>query len=93
MVCGAIADYNRSELAPGPSHYLNLLLQRGRMEGFLVLDFLDRAGEAVAELGRWVEAGEIKVQVDIQEGLENAPRTLRRLFTGENRGKQLLKVS
>lgn len=93
VVCGAIADYNRSELAPGPSHYLNLLLQRGRMEGFLVLDFLDRAGEAVAELGRWVEAGEIKVQVDIQEGLENAPRTLRRLFTGENRGKQLLKVS
>ena len=93
VLCGAIADYNRSELGPGPRNYLNLLLQRGRMEGFIILDFLERAGEAVAELGRWVEAGEIKVEVDIQEGLENAPRTLRRLFTGANRGKQLLKVS
>jgi len=93
VLCGAIADYNRSEPGPGPRNYYNLLLQRGRMEGFLVLDFLDRAGEAVAELARWVEAGEIKVQVDIQEGLENAPRTLRRLFTGANRGKQLLKIA
>jgi hypothetical protein len=93
VLCGAIADYNRSELGPGPQNYLNLLLQRGRMEGFIILDFLDRAGEAVAELGRWVEAGEIRVEVDIQEGLENAPRTLRRLFTGANRGKQLLRVS
>jgi hypothetical protein len=92
VVCGAIADYNRSELAPGPRHYLNLLLQRGRMEGFLVLDYLDRAGAAVAELRRWLEGGEIKVRIDIQEGLENAPRTLRRLFTGANLGKQLLKV-
>jgi len=93
VLCGAIADYNRSELAPGPRHYLNLLLQRGRMEGFIILDFLDRAGEAIAELGPWVASGEIKVEVDIQEGLENAPRTLRRLFTGENRGKQLLRIA
>jgi NADPH-dependent curcumin reductase len=93
VLCGAIADYNRSELGPGPRNYLNLLLQRGRMEGFIILDFLERAGEAVAELSQWVEAGEIKVQVDIQEGLENAPRTLRRLFTGANRGKQLLRIA
>jgi hypothetical protein len=93
VLCGAIADYYRSELAPGPRNYLNLLLQRGRMEGFIILDFLERAGEAVAELGRWVAAGEIKVEVDIQEGLENAPRTLRRLFTGANRGKQLLRIA
>jgi hypothetical protein len=93
VVCGAIADYNRSELAPGPRHYLNLLLQRGRMEGFIILDYADRFEGAVAELSRWVEGGEIKVQVDIQEGLEHAPRTLRRLFTGANRGKQLLRIA
>ena len=93
VVCGAIADYNRSELPPGPSHYLNLLVQRGRMEGFLILDYLGRAQEAVAELGAWVAAGEIAAEVDIQEGLENAPKTLRRLFTGANLGKQLLKVA
>jgi NADPH-dependent curcumin reductase CurA len=93
VLCGAISQYDRTEPGPGPSNYLNLLLQRGRMEGFIILDYLDRAGEAIAQLGRWVEAGEIKVQVDIQEGLENAPRTLRRLFTGENVGKQLLRIA
>jgi len=92
VLCGAISQYNESEPGPGPRNYLNLLLQRGRMEGFIILDYLDRAGEAISQLGRWVEAGEIKVQVDIQEGLENAPRTLRRLFTGANVGKQLLRI-
>jgi hypothetical protein len=93
VICGAIADYNRSEPGPGPRNYLNLLLKRGRMEGFIILDYLDRAVEAVAELAPWVASGELKVQVDIQRGLENAPSALRRLFTGENRGKQLLEVA
>lgn len=93
VLCGAIASYNRTQPAPGPRNYINLLLQRGRMEGFIILDSLHRAGEAIAELGPWVRSGELTVQVDIQEGLEHAPRTLRRLFTGENRGKQLLKVA
>lgn len=93
VLCGAISQYNESEPGPGPRNYLNLLLQRGRMEGFIILDYLDRAGEAVTQLRRWVDAGEIKVQVDVQEGLENAPATLRRLFTGENVGKQLLHIA
>lgn len=93
VLCGAISGYNRSKPAPGPRSYPNLIIQRGRMEGFIVLDSLHRAPEALAELGPWVRSGELKVQVDIQEGLENAPHTLNRLFTGANRGKQLLKVA
>ncbi len=92
VVSGAIADYNRSEPGPGPRNYMMLVMKRARMEGFLVLDYLDRAPAAIAELGAWVAAGEIRSQVDIQEGLENAPKTLRRLFTGANLGKQLLKL-
>ena len=30
--------------------------------------------------------------IPIQEGIENCPQTLNRLFTGENKGKQLLKI-
>jgi NADPH-dependent curcumin reductase len=93
VLCGAISGYNASELPPGPKHYLNLLLQRGRMEGFIVTDFFKRLGEAVTNLSTWVMSGQIKDQVDVQEGLENAPKTLRRLFSGENRGKQLLKIT
>jgi hypothetical protein len=93
VLCGAIATYKDTELRPGPKHYLNLLIKRGRMEGFLVLDYLPRAAEAVMQLWQWVQAGELKDRVDVMHGLENAPRALLRLFTGENQGKQLLRIA
>jgi NADPH-dependent curcumin reductase CurA len=93
VICGAIAGYNEKVPPPGPRNYLSLLVQRGRMEGFIVLDYMPRAGEAVSALSRWVQEGTIHHEEDIQEGLENAPATLLRLFEGRNRGKQLLKVA
>jgi NADPH-dependent curcumin reductase CurA len=93
VICGAIARYNDAEPAPGPKNYLSLLLRRGRMEGFLVLDFVPRYPEAVAALAGWLREGKLKDRVDVQHGLENAPAALARLFTGENVGKQLLKIA
>ncbi len=93
VICGAIANYNDTEQAPGPKNYMNLLIKRGRMEGFLVSDFMKRVPEAVAALAGWIMSGQLVDRVDVQEGLENAPATLRRLFRGENVGKQLLKIA
>ena len=93
VICGAISGYNEKAPPPGPRNYLSLLVQRGRMEGFIILDYLDRAGEAVAALSQWVQQGKLQHEEDIQEGLENAPATLLRLFEGKNRGKQLLKIA
>jgi NADPH-dependent curcumin reductase len=93
VLCGGIAHYNATESPPGPKNYLNLVVQRGRMEGFIILDYMSRAGEAIFELAGWVQAGKIKHKVDVQHGLENAPSTLRRLFEGRNDGKQLLRVA
>ena len=72
-------------------HYL--IVQRGPMEGFPVLDYMSRAAEAIDALAGWVQAGKIKNKVDVQHGLENAPETLRRLFEGRNEGKQLPPVA
>lgn len=80
-------------LPAGPKNYLSLLINRGRMEGFIILDYFHRADEAIKDLGAWVASGELKNRVDIQEGLENAPATLNRLFSGQNQGKQLLKIA
>lgn len=93
VLCGAIAMYNEKAPPAGPRNYLSLLVKRGRMEGFIVLDYMKRAGEAVSALSQWVREGRIKHEEDIQVGLENAPDTLLRLFDGRNRGKQLLKVA
>jgi hypothetical protein len=42
---------------------------------------------------QWESEGKIIYQEDIQEGIENAPETLLRLYTGKNKGKQLLKIA
>jgi NADPH-dependent curcumin reductase CurA len=93
VLCGAISRYNDKVPARGPRNYLRLLIQRGRMEGFIILDYFPRAAEAVTQLAAWVREGKIKDRVDVQHGLENAPATLARLFKGENVGKQLLEIA
>src|SRR5208337_4969705 len=93
VLCGGIANYNATEPPPGPKNYLNLIVQRGRMEGFIVLDYMPRAAEAIGALAGWVQSGRLKNKVDVQHGMENAPATLRRLFEGRNEGKQLLRVA
>ena len=92
VLCGAISQYN-SKVLYGLRNSSNLVIRRGRMEGFIVLDYEERFPEAIQALFEWSQEGRLKQKVDIAEGLENAPKTLTRLFTGENFGKQLLKVA
>jgi NADPH-dependent curcumin reductase CurA len=93
VLCGGISAYNEAEPPPGPRNLMNLVIQRGRMEGFIVIDYVPRFGEAIGKLVEWVNAGDIACEEDIQEGLENAPKTFLRLFEGKNLGKQLLKIT
>lgn len=93
VLCGAISGYNDEEPQPGPRNLFRLITQRVRMEGFVMIDFMDRVGEAFADLAGWVMGGQIKHREDIQQGFENIPKTFLRLFTGANQGKQLLKLA
>ncbi len=92
VLCGAISGYNLEDTPAGPSNYYNLVIQRGRMEGFIVLDYLPRFAEASEKLLAWVREGSISWQADVQKGFENAPKTFLRLFSGANIGKQLLEL-
>jgi len=92
-LCGAISQYDTAELSPGPRNFLNLIPQRGRVEGFILLDYRDRFVDAILQLGQWVQEGRIRYAEDIVDGLENAPAAFRRLFTGENTGKLIVKVA
>ncbi len=92
VICGGISRYETGALPAGPEHYFNLVFMRGTMEGFIVLDYAAEFGAARKRLKQWVREGKLKFAEDVQEGLENAPRTLMRLFSGQNFGKQLLKV-
>ncbi|OGT58114.1 MAG: NADP-dependent oxidoreductase [Gammaproteobacteria bacterium RIFCSPHIGHO2_12_FULL_63_22] len=92
VLCGGISQYNAGGETRGPANYLSLISARGRMEGFVVIDYLHRAEEAIAAMAPWVAAGKLTSKLDVVEGLENFPEALRRLYTGANFGKQLVQV-
>lgn len=93
VLCGGISSYNEQELPPGPKNYMQLVIRRCSMQGFIVIDYFDRAAEAIADLSSWHKSGQLKQLEDIQEGIENTPKTFLRLFEGKNVGKQLLKIA
>ena len=92
VMCGSISAYNAATPLPGPSNLSNLTINRARMEGFVILDYMPRAMEAIQDLMAWVSSGDLVYQVDLQEGFDNIPATLQRLYTGQNLGKHLLKI-
>ena len=93
VICGLISGYNATEPVPGPSSFPLVLIRRARVEGFIVVDFADRYGEAVEKLSEWYEEGRLKYRVDVYDGLETAPRNINRLFDGSHDGKLIIKVS
>ena len=93
VMCGAISVYNDFEHTPPLRNQNRLMVVRGRMEGILVTDYADRFGAAAAELADLVARGRLHNRVDIVDGLEQAPAALQRLFTGENLGKQLVRLA
>ena len=92
VLCGAISRYSDATPPPGPANYFNLVITRSRMEGFIILDYAPRFPEAIGALAGWLKDGKLKQKEDVATGLENAPKALMRLFSGENFGKQLLKI-
>lgn len=92
VVCGGISQYNAGGETRGPANYLSLISARARMEGFVVIDYLNRAEEAIAAMAPWVAAGKLTSKLDIVAGLEKFPEALRRLYTGANFGKQLVQI-
>eukprot|EP00744_Colponema_vietnamica_P013360 GILI01018722.1.p2 GENE.GILI01018722.1~~GILI01018722.1.p2 ORF type:complete len:357 (-),score=91.12 GILI01018722.1:65-1135(-) len=93
VCCGAISTYNNPSGNAGIKLYPVLISKRGRMEGFIVLDYAKQWGKAVMELAGWLQEGKLQYKEDIVEGIENAPAALAKLFTGQNSGKVLVKVA
>ncbi len=91
VICGAISQYNDSNFN-GLKNYMKIVSARGTLTGIIVLDYFNRAQEAIEDLGTWLQQGKIKYREHIVEGIENFVPTLNMLFTGENNGKLLLKV-
>jgi NADPH-dependent curcumin reductase CurA len=93
VCCGAVSQYDDVPPAHGPRGVPGLIVtKRLKVDGFVVMDFYDGKDAALAQLRAWVETGQLKVQEDVIDGLENLPAALIGLLAGENRGKRMVRV-
>jgi NADPH-dependent curcumin reductase CurA len=91
VISGAVSQYNATEPPKGPANYMQLLVHRASMTGFVIFDYAERFPEASAQLAEWLQAGELRSHEDLVEGeIKDFPEVLQRLFRGENTGKLIL---
>jgi len=90
-LCGLISQYNATE----PYAMKNagaLLVNRVKLQGFIVTDHLPRWPAALADLAQWLSEGKIKYRETVAEGLRSAPSAFIGMLAGKNFGKQLVKL-
>ncbi|MDU9292364.1 NADP-dependent oxidoreductase [Staphylococcus coagulans] len=92
-VCGAISTYNNTEAELGPRIQETLVKSQALMQGFVVAQFSDHFKEASEQLAKWVSESKIKSEVTIDNGFNQLPTAFRKLFSGDNFGKQVVQVS
>ena len=94
VICGAISQYNAEQPPKGPANYMQLLVMRASMTGFLVFDFARRYREGIAQLAEWLQSGKLVSREDVVKGgLEEFPEVFLMLFRGENTGKLILQLT
>ncbi len=89
-MCGMIAGYN-GEPIPMSAPQL-ILINRMKIEGFIVTEHLDVWPEALKELAALLTAGRLKFRESVSEGLASAPEAFLGLLKGRNFGKQLVRL-
>jgi NADPH-dependent curcumin reductase CurA len=91
---GMIADYSADPAQRhGLRNLVELVEQRATARGLLVTDHVDRFDEITAELASRTADGRLRHDCVVVDGLENAPQALDRVFSGDGRGKVLVRVA
>jgi hypothetical protein len=92
-VCGLISYYNVTTAPVGLKNVRAILVNRLKVQGFIMFDFIKSLPEAKTALAEWYGQGRIKLRQDVREGGVDAyPEVLNELYTGGNFGKLVLKV-
>jgi hypothetical protein len=92
-LCGMISMYNATTPPPGPRNIAQAVGKQLRMEGFIVSSHYDMLPSFHKDLAEWHAAGKIKWRETVLEGVDKAPDAFLKLFSGENFGKMLVKLS
>ena len=91
--CGRISEYlQHSDERYAMRNFFMLGERCARFQGFFIYEMEDQFQRAEAMLARWIAQGKLSYAEDVMEGFETMPRALIRLYQGDNRGKQLVRV-
>jgi len=91
-ICGTASYASWTPWNEGPRPERHLLVKRATMRGFLTTDFAARYEEAAAALAEWVRKGKLKYREEIQQGIETAPGSIEKLYSGKNQGKLIIRL-
>ncbi|MEP7350476.1 MAG: NADP-dependent oxidoreductase [Sphingorhabdus sp.] len=92
ILCGLISEYNSDHGKVGARNIWQLIVKRATMQGFLVSDYVPRFAEGGMQVAAWIGQGKMRVDEDVQMGLENSYDAFMRLFSGANTGKLILQI-
>ena len=92
IICGQISMYNSTEPPMGLRPQPFILVNSALMQGFIITQYADRFCEGIKQLAEWFMSGKLKHAETIVEGFENTPQAFIGLFSGDNLGKQVVKV-
>lgn len=90
-LCGMIAGYNGG--GSGPANLSLAVGKRLRLQGYIVSDHFEQMPRFIGEMTGWIGAGQITSRQTVDHGIERAPAAFLKLFSGENLGKMLVKLS
>ena len=93
VVCGGISQYSDWENAQGPANYMQIVTHSLTMQGFTMLDYMTRIPEALEELLEGYKSGSLKSREHVMTGIESFPEAFDMIFSGDNQGKLLIKIS
>ena len=92
-LCGMISQYNATGATPGPDNMIMAVGKSLKMQGFIVSNYAHLQPNFVKDMSEWIPAGKLQFRETVHEGIESAPTAFMGLFTGQNLGKMLVKLS
>jgi NADPH-dependent curcumin reductase CurA len=92
VVCGTASFPTWEPWNFGPRVERHLLVKRARMQGILTTDWIPRFEEGIDRLAEWIRNGQIKYREEMMEGIDNAPGSIAKLYSGTNNGKVIIKL-
>jgi hypothetical protein len=93
ILCGRISEYANTGAPFEPVNAANLVNNCLRMERLALFEHMNQFDDWRKTMSGWIAEEKLHYHVDVLDGFENLPQGLIRLFTGENIGKQLIRLA